>query len=220
MSYFARKIDYCAGQCSFVALLEISRAKGEKPFKFILFRYDNGYGKGDERCEMIEFKDDEKEKALKAFPYGPFVFTQWDELSKEEKEVCEDMDPSLWRRRKNLWVKTTEWLYEVAVGGGLEIHKDGEWVKVGRPNLWKNRRKKKKLKFGELGHLFSVEKKYLSSLKETYNSLLAGKTDEETDEVEEKEDFNILNEEIETVEDYILCLKAEMRFKKEKSLWR
>lgn len=224
MSYFARKIEYCANECSFVALLEISRAKGKKPFKFILYRYDNGYYvKGDERHEMIEFNNNKK--ALKTFPYGPVVFTEWNELSECEKFLYERRDPFLWKRRKNLWIKTTGWLYGAAVGGGYQIHEEGEWVKVGKPNPWKNRRKKKKpLKFGELGHLLIVEKKRLTLLKEALNSLpCEGEFEYDSDGFVAKEaedEMGIINEEIGTTEDRINCLMVEMKFYKGKSLRR
>lgn len=148
MSYFARKIDYCANETSFVALIKIVRKKGGKPIKFILYRYAMNYG-----AEMIEFGDDEKE-AKKSFPYGPVVFENTED-NRELKRL------GLPRRKKEVWQKTTEWLYKVAVGGGYAIHSDGDWIKVGRSAIWNRHRRKMRLRFGELGHLSIISRKKL-----------------------------------------------------------
>ena len=160
MSYFAKKIDYCANQTSFVALIKIARKKGGKPIKFILYRYAMDYG-----AEIIELGDDEN-KAKKSFPYGPVVF---EELLDDDME-----DDSSWlpKERKNLWQKTTDWLYEVAVGGGYKIHPDGNWIKVGRPAQWNRHRKKFRLKFGELGHILLVFKQRIRSLEQEKDFIL------------------------------------------------
>ncbi len=58
---------------------------------------------------------------------------------------------------KKLWKPTSFWLYDVAVGGGYRRFCDGIWVKVGtRPRP--KRRKKSRLKFGELSHILRVKK--------------------------------------------------------------
>lgn len=222
MAYFAKKIDYCANETSFVALIEIAKKKGGKPIKFILYRYAMNYG-----AEMIDFGNNKK-KAKKYFPYGPVVF-------EEEIDVISGGDCSyLPKTRKNLWKKTTGWLYEVAIGGGYEIHSSGDWIKVGRPAIWKKHRRKMCLRFGELGHILLVNELRLRNLNSARNGIQDVLDDilfyyDDEGEQELRDDLNVeeknrvgeLEAEIESINNLIsktesefLFLRSEMKHKR------
>lgn len=219
MAYFAKKIKYCANEYSFVALLIIARKKGGEPIKFILYRYNmNGL------AEMIEFNANEKEKAIRSFPYGPIVF-------EEPDKEFEDGTEFLPKRRKNLWQKTTGWLYKVGVGGWYQVYPGEIWVKVGRQSL--RERKKLRLRFGELGHLFLVEKLRLKNAEKKKSDLeiklenllydhdnkgeiidadLTPGQKEKTGKLEKE--IDALKKDISNIESKISSLKEEMRFKR------
>lgn len=181
MAYFAKKIKYAASMTEFTALIAIASKKRRIPIKFILYKYYGISGK----AEMIEFKTDKKEDAIKIFPYGPGGF--WG-------------DPE----NRKLWQKTTGWLYEVGVGGSYEIHAEEDWVKVGRPNRCKSRRKKFQPKFGELGHILLIAEARLEAQKEELSYVL----DDEIEKVKR------LKNDISDSESYISAIKAEMKFKR------
>lgn len=192
MAYFARKIDYVGSEHGFVALLAIVRKKGGSVCKFILYRYiSNDYN--ERRHEIVELGANESDKAKKWFPYGPGGF----------------LNPL-----DDRWQKiTNERFYDVAVGGEYQIHCVGDWVRVGRPRRWKDRRKNKKkvLKFGELAHIYMVYEKILENLQrelcETegcgWDRILEEDVFEKKDEIESR---------ISQVQGKLNGLKEEMRY--------
>lgn len=206
MAYFAKKMNYCANETSFVALLVISRKKGGKPIKFVLYRYSsNGYDSSGCESEMIEFGPDKKDEAVKSFPSGPIVFEEQTEFFP--------------RRIKNLWKKTTEWLYEVGAGGAYAVYSAGTYVKVGRPAPFNKRRKKFRLKFGELSHILIVLRKEIKSMEEEREYLVeeAGEnmlSSEELIDIEKK--IAEIEEEINIESKRANALIEEMKWKKKK----
>lgn len=148
---FAKKLKYVGSEDGFAALIEIARKKGGKPLKYILYRYNGGNSR-----EMIEFKPEEKKLAEKSFPFGPIIYDE--ELLKNglPKHMC----------RINPWKRTTHWLFDVAVGGGYEVHPHGTWAKVGLPAPRKTSRKGKSLRFGNLGQILAIKKELLKKLEQ------------------------------------------------------
>ncbi len=222
MAYFAKKMEYCANETSFVALVMIAKKKGGNPVKFVLYKYAMNYG-----AKMVEFNAEQEETAIKSFPYGPIIFEDIEE-NRELQRL------GLPRCRKKVWQKTTDWLYEVGAGGAYQMHSDSDWVKVGKPAIWKNRRKKMRPKFGELGHLLIIRQLYLRDLRRELSNIKCDLDDivlyyEDGGEAYLREDLTTrekdrvyeLKLEIERVEHLISAtegkisaLKAEMKFKR------
>ncbi|TSC96455.1 MAG: hypothetical protein Athens071426_488 [Parcubacteria group bacterium Athens0714_26] len=144
MSYFARRIDYAGAEMGFVALIEIAKRKIGKPFKYVVYRgspVDSVVNSGF-FFEMFDCGDITKKEARKFFPYGHGFFDN-----------------------QRGWVKTTDWLYKIGVGGGYEIHTEGTWVKIRRPYFRKRKKKKLILKFGDINHILLVAEKELGFLR-------------------------------------------------------
>lgn len=212
MAYFARKIDYVANAYSFVALVEIARKRGGEPIKLVLYRYGfRSFSRG-QIFEMIEFAPDKGEEAKKSFPYGPIVYD-------DSMIVNEFGDQAYFDRKevKNLWRKTTDWLYEVAAGGAYQIYPKGTWVKIGRERRWKDRRKRriKVLRFGELGHIYMINEKELERL-ESMVSEISG--DELTEEMSEDmcDKMQEIENQIRQIEDKLTGLREEMKYVRKK----
>lgn len=210
MAYFARKIRYAANTCCFVALIEIAKKKGGRPIKFVLYRYGfHSFSRG-QIFEMIKFDCSQEDDARENFPYGPVVYE--DPIMEFEK----NLDFPKYMRRKNIWLKTTDWLYDVAVGGGYQLHPDGSWVKVGRPWRWKDRQKKKRkvLRFGELGHIYKVYEYILENLREERCGLDVSVYDDFGNVIEEyqSKELEEINEEISRIEEKLNGLKEEMKY--------
>lgn len=147
MAYFARKLRYGAHDgeegVSYIALIELAKKKGGKPAGFVLYyrRLQHGHP----AIKMIRLKAATAEEAIRRFwPYeedGGEEFPGW---------------------RSSRWEQTTFWLNTVAVGGWFERFgykskngavRFGAWVKVGTPPLWRKRRQKKPIQFGNLARL-------------------------------------------------------------------
>lgn len=167
MAFYARKLRHCVnhkvGVC--VALIEITKKRGMFPVKFVLYR---SIGRGG-IFESIDFAGNKRKTAIKAFPFGPITF---------DDRARELMRKGVSRPRCiNLWEKTTDWLNNVAVGGA---YTDGAWVKVGKPNTWRQRhargKKRTRLKFGSLEHKLLVIRKEIFCLK--------GQTSEKREELD------------------------------------
>lgn len=201
MAYFARKIDYCACENEFVSLIEIAAKKGGEPIKFVLYRYNSYF-----KPEMVEFGPGLKKDAKKAFPYGPIIYEDV-----PENEIVEELP----RPRKNPWQKTTKWLYKVGAGGGYQICPKGTWIKIGRPAPWKKRRRKLRLKIGELGHILLLKKRRIEVLHEIESNLRSQLDYSEEPEIVEESEESL--EKIKTTISKewadIEALKSEMRFR-------
>ncbi|MBI5079327.1 hypothetical protein HZB06_01460 [Candidatus Wolfebacteria bacterium] len=206
MAYYARKIDYAAATSTYVALMEISKKRNGKPIKFVVYRYNH---RTDNKFESIEFKPEEKEVAVKSFPYGKHGFGGYINNSKD------------------FWEKTTDYLHKAVFANFWNKDKKYDWVKVGRPALWNKRRKKKRLKFGELSHILL---KYQGIMKNTEKDLADfkkcllyeygyGYPDDINEK--EKEEIKRLTEIITEEKIKIMAIKSEMRFVREKNyqLW-
>jgi len=102
MRYFAKKILYAAsGTHSFVALIELYEEGASEPFCFVLYRYFEG----DKFMELFKFREEAKEK----FPYGRAGF--WGNYSEHQ-------------------TRTSDWLYDVSVGGSYQRHEENTLVLV------------------------------------------------------------------------------------------
>lgn len=215
MSYFAKKIRYVANLYAFVALVEIAKKKGGRPIKSVLYKYGfNSFCSG-KIFEMIDFGANES-AARKSFPFGPVIFEELTELEKQNPDIH-------WsRRKKYLWEKTTDWLYDVAVGGGYQIHQDGDWVRVGRPRRWKDRRKNKNkvLKFGELAHIYMMHEKILENLQMGLYEIGSGIDESSSGPISEKgvfeEEKDVIDDMISQVRNKLKGLKEEMKFVRRK----
>lgn len=198
---FAKKIGYCANETSYVALLEISKKKGGAPIKFVLYRYIMGG-----IFESIEFAGNEREVARKAFPFGPVIY----------KPIEEEMEGLQWlmregrllRTRINPWEATTDWLEDIAMGGAYNQYPKGIWVKVGKPNTWRQRRARRKkrshLRFGELGHIL-MKRKF--EMKQIEDGLTFPLFEDRRKNIEEE-----IQSEIEGAQKNIKRILAEMKF--------
>lgn len=126
---YTRKLDYAADDetGAYVALIAIAKEKGGEPVKFIVYRFRSSIGpKG--MFDMIEFPGSQESAARKAFPYGNAGYIPLDEEMEWKREGVEKG----WcpRTRINAWKETTDWLWDISVGGSYKVHPDGEWVKI------------------------------------------------------------------------------------------
>jgi hypothetical protein len=207
MSYFARRIRYAGAETGFVALIELAKKKGGKPTDYFVYK-GFIYGKN-MAFQMFNCKTNIREDAGKFFPYGY----------------------GFWNNEKG-WVNTTDWLYEVGVGGGYGIHKQGIWVKVRHPRFRKKKKKKLILKFGLLEHILLIEKGRLKELEDKRFSLVSEEESlmphdnegnilgiEKADAknlqrlIKIDEEIEVLESEIEQQEVRIDRIKSEIRFK-------
>lgn len=211
---FARRLDYGAHDgeagASFIALIELAGKKGGKPTGFVLYRRVVQYDYPTEsETKMIRLKVATAKEAVKRYGLGGKEF------------------PGHWDKA---WETTTFWLYPVAVGGGYEQFPTGTWVKVGRPARRKWRHKKRRLQFGNLGHILLARQTTLRGLEneklklELERSFLEEVSPGEVDETRipeaNKTSYDALSRELEGIEAEIefaeavvARTKAEMRYK-------
>lgn len=208
---FARKIRYCAGEFGFVALVLIASKKGGSPIKFVLYNANVNQSYNGYEIRMIEYGANDEKVAMKDFPYGPVVYEEPTELQKQNPDIH-------WsRQRKDFWKETTGWLWDVAVGGGYQVYRDGDWVRVGRPRRWKDRRKNKNkvLKFGELAHIYMMHEKILENLQSELCEIESEIDENGFDPILEEEIFeekDAVEDKISQVREKLGGLKEEMKY--------
>lgn len=209
---FARKIRYVGGEFGFVALIRIARKKGGSPIKFVLYRANVNQSYDGYEKKMIEYGASDEKAAMKDFPYGPVVYEELTELQNQNQDIC------WFRQRKDLWKKTTGWLWDVAVGGGYQIHRDGDWVRVGRSN--RRKRKSFRPKFGELAHIYMMHEKILENLQMGLYEIGSGIDESSSGPISEKgvfeEEKDVIDDMISQVRNKLEGLKEEMKFVRRK----
>lgn len=208
MTHFARKLCYAANDgengATFAALIELADKKGGPSTGFVLFW--RILRSPPMRCEskMIRLKVETAEEAQK-FWLGGKKFPGW---------------------QSERWQKTTPWLDRVAAGGWYEQYPPLTWVKVGTPNLWARRRKKRVPQFGDMGFALREHKMQLRELEEQKWNLensFPDSFDEETGDYYLQEDeeaaarirrcVDEIDEVILAAKNDIEAIEAEMRFK-------
>lgn len=148
MAQFARSLLYGGcdgdGQGSFTALIELSRKKGGSQSEFVLFYRILNYKHPSQNVNKILRLEAKTVKEAKQFwPWGT------GEIGVENKfPGFED----------SRWESTVPWLSRVALSAC------GMWVRVGSQTRC-GKRRKKKLKFGDLGHLLMMAKAQLKWLE-------------------------------------------------------
>ena len=119
-----------------------------------------------------------------------------------------------------LWKPTSMWLFKVAVGGAYAVFGDNVWVKVGKPHPRPKKKKKTRLVFGELSHLYRIWNGAKKSFEEKIGSLefeLNVLTDREGfathgPGLELMEKIKELKEEARIPEEKANCIYQEMQF--------
>lgn len=203
MTHFARKLRYAANDgengATFAALIELADKKGGTPTGFVLFW--RILRSPPMKCEskMIRLKAKTAEEAVAKFWLSGKKFPGW---------------------QSDEWEKTTPWLDRVAVGGCYEQFPPLTWVKVGTPNLWGRRRKKRVPQFGDMGYALREHKARLRELQEQKSDLEDELPWDESYHSDDREKAARIHAKVETVDDEILsvqndieAIEAEMRFK-------
>lgn len=195
MAYFARAVHYAGTNNEgywrgYWAIVEIARHKGEEPFRFLVYRYMESEEGG--FFSSIEVKD--RAGAERIFPGA--IGYEWQATTKWlHRAVCAKKEYSL----KGKWCQ------------------EGVWVRVGAPARFKNRRKKRPLRVGELGHLLLARRSEILFLREELSRLECEHRVKEFDgstkaDMEHPAVIECANR-VAKAEDELAALYAEMRYK-------